>query len=225
MRLGTAAIVSDLRQRLHGTKAVVFAYKILNLKYPIQRNVDPRYTLFLGDSITQLWAVESPSFFSSNPFVNGGVGGQTSQQLRQCFRQRIIDHAPRIVHLICGINDIAENNGFVSDRQIISNISYVVRYCKARDIEVILGSITPVTEIPWNKALAVEERISRFNSKIKSLCEKGSCFFIDYFDLLTDRDGRPLPGILTDGVHLSQAAYARMEPAMLDHLERICPRS
>jgi hypothetical protein len=63
-----------------------------NLKFYQESNEDlkklndPNRVVFMGNSITQQWSVFNKDFFSNNPFVNRGIGGQTSPQMLVRFK-------------------------------------------------------------------------------------------------------------------------------------------
>src|ERR1700687_2119195 len=65
--------------------------------------------VFFGDSITDLWKLED--YFPGKPYLNRGIGGQTTPQMLVRFRQDVIDLHPKIVVILAGTNDIAGNTG------------------------------------------------------------------------------------------------------------------
>ena len=65
--------------------------------------------VFMGDSITELWSVVCPNFFSEKSYINRGIGGQTSPQMLVRFRADVIALNPSVVVLLAGANDIAQN--------------------------------------------------------------------------------------------------------------------
>ena len=68
--------------------------------------VDPRRTVFIGDSITQAWS-DQP-FIKNNPaFVGRGISGQTAPQMLVRFQPDVIALKPAVVHIMVGTNDVA----------------------------------------------------------------------------------------------------------------------
>ncbi len=74
--------------------------------------------VFMGDSITEGWGMKatatSPArgeFFPGKPYINRGISGQTTPQMLVRFRQDVILLKPKVVVLLAGTNDIAENTG------------------------------------------------------------------------------------------------------------------
>src|SRR5437879_3667910 len=49
--------------------------------------------IFFGDSITDLWKLDE--YFRDKPYINRGIGGQTTPQMLVRFRQDVIDLQPR----------------------------------------------------------------------------------------------------------------------------------
>src|ERR1700757_3158214 len=48
--------------------------------------------VFFGDSITDIWKLEN--YFPGKPYVNRGIGGETTPQMVVGFRQEVIDLYP-----------------------------------------------------------------------------------------------------------------------------------
>jgi lysophospholipase L1-like esterase len=67
--------------------------------------------VFMGDSITEGWARHFATEFPGKPYVNRGIGGQTTPQMLVRFRQDVIDLHPAAVVILAGVNDIAGNTG------------------------------------------------------------------------------------------------------------------
>src|SRR4051812_29879192 len=65
--------------------------------------------VFFGDSITDIWHLDE--YFRGKPYINRGIGGQTTPQMLVRFRQDVIDLHPKVVVVLAGTNDIAGNTG------------------------------------------------------------------------------------------------------------------
>src|SRR5580704_6898116 len=63
--------------------------------------------VFFGDSITDIWHLDE--YFPGKPYVNRGIGGQTTPQMLVRFRQDVINLQPKVVIILAGTNDIAGN--------------------------------------------------------------------------------------------------------------------
>ena len=122
------------------TKAQDFAnlnkYQSQNASLPLT-TVDQKRIVFMGDSITELWSVINPEYFSGKCYINRGIGGQTTPQMLIRFRADVIALQPTAVVILAGINDIAGNTGPSSIEMIRDNIFSMVELAKANNIQVI----------------------------------------------------------------------------------------
>jgi lysophospholipase L1-like esterase len=103
--------------------------------------------VFMGDSIFDSWdSVKHgghPEFFSENNYKNCGKSGQVTAQMLERFEQDVIAAAPQTVVFCGGTNDIAQNKGYVPNKQIMKNIKQMVRCAEKAGIEVVLCTILP----------------------------------------------------------------------------------
>ncbi|MGA2608490.1 MAG: GDSL-type esterase/lipase family protein, partial [Terriglobia bacterium] len=73
------------------------------------QRVEKGRVVFLGDSITDGWKLAQ--YFPGKPFVNRGIGGQTTPQMLVRFYPDVINLHPAAVIILAGTNDIARNTG------------------------------------------------------------------------------------------------------------------
>ena len=85
--------------------------------------------VFFGDSITDIWKLEDS--FPGKPYVNRGIGGQTTPQMLVRFRQDVIDLQPKVVVILAGTNDIAGNTGPMRNEDIEANLASFVELARA----------------------------------------------------------------------------------------------
>src|SRR5205807_3654520 len=98
--------------------------------------------IFFGDSITDLWKLDE--YFRDKPYINRGIGGQTTPQMLVRFRQDVINLQPKVVVILAGTNDIAGNSGPISNEAIEAHYSDFAELAKMRNIRLIFSSILPV---------------------------------------------------------------------------------
>ena len=166
--------------------------------------------VFLGDSITEFWALSGS--FPGKPYVNRGISGQTTPQILLRFRQDVIALKPRVVVILAGTNDIAENTGPTTLAAIEDNLASMVDLAKRNGIRVVLSSLVPALRYPWKPELAPVEKIRALNDWIKDYAAKEGLVFLDYHSAMAN-DKRGLRAELSeDGVHPNQAGYAVMAP-------------
>ena len=113
-----------------------------NLKFYQESNEDlkklndPNRVVFMGNSITQQWSVFNKDFFSNNPFVNRGIGGQTSPQMLVRFKPDVVNLNPKSVVIMAGTNDIARNSGPIAIENTAENIISMAEIATANGITV-----------------------------------------------------------------------------------------
>ena len=98
--------------------------------------------VLIGDSITESWKGYSPEFFAENPYlINKGVSGETTPQILGRFNDDVISLSPEAVIILAGINDIAQNTGYISVSEIFANIINMVEISHSNNIMSILFSV------------------------------------------------------------------------------------
>ena len=169
---------------------------------------------FMGDSITARWGRDNtghPAFFSENAFLNAGISGQTTSQMLARFDADIVQFAPLAVVICAGTNDIAQNQGYISNEDITKNIAAMCEMATRAGIKVILCSLLPANKYNWRPSVQPAGLIKDMNIKIKDLCVQNGYTFVDFWTPFADSaDG--LPAVhSSDGVHPNQACYTLME--------------
>lgn len=103
--------------------------------------------VFIGDSITENWYTFHHDFFDKNNFIARGIGGQTSITILCRFRQDVVKNNPKLAIIMCGTNDIAQNDGPMEYEDLLDNIAAMCDQAKANGIKVLLCSIPPLRQI------------------------------------------------------------------------------
>jgi len=75
--------------------------------------------VFLGDSIR---TAGSGAVLSGKPYVNRGIGGQTTPQMLVRMFPDVIDLKPAAMILLAGTNDISHNTGPETEAMVEENI-------------------------------------------------------------------------------------------------------
>lgn len=119
--------------------------------------------VFMGNSITEGWQYTCPEFFTGRPYYDRGISGQTTPQMLVRFRPDVIDLKPKVVVILAGINDIAGNTGPATLEMIEANIASMAELAKVHGIKVILSSVLPAYDFPWNPGVFPAERILALN--------------------------------------------------------------
>ena len=168
--------------------------------------------VFMGDSITELWANTDSGFFTGGR-IGRGISGQTTPQMLGRFRQDVIDLHPAVVQILAGTNDIAGNTGPMTALETQANIRSMVELAHAHGIRVILASIPPADEFPWKPGLEVAGKIVAMNAWLKDYAARSGSIYADYWSALKQPAGLGMrEGLSSDHVHPTKAGYAVMEP-------------
>ena len=187
-------------------------YKSDNKKIAMPK-ADENRVVFLGNSITEGWVREDPAFFTKNPYYGRGISGQTTPQMLIRFRQDVLDLKPKVLVISAGINDIAENSGPYDADFTLGNIISMVEIAKANKIKVVIASIHPAFEFPWNKGvLDVPNKVIRLNEQLKNYALKNKLVYLDYHTAMKDSRNGMGKELAEDGIHPTLAGYKVMAP-------------
>jgi lysophospholipase L1-like esterase len=168
--------------------------------------------VFFGDSITELWGRSWNTSFPAKPYVNRGISGQTSPQMVVRFHQDTVDLHPAVVVILAGTNDIAEKTGPMTPEATLDDFRAMLEMARANGIKMVVGSIPPADDFPWNKGLEPAPKIKAMNARLEAWCRSEGVVWVDYYTPLADANGAMKPGLSLDGVHPTPAGYAIMTP-------------
>lgn len=171
-----------------------------------------RRVVFIGDSITQGWRDSHPAFFADNGFLGRGIGGQVTAQMLVRFWGDVVALKPAAVHILAGVNDIAQNAGPYDPAATQGNLQAMTTLAQASGIKVILSTILPVAEFPWRPGLGPTAKVRAMNDWLRSYAVQRGAILADYTAVLDDGAGGMKPGLAYDGVHPTREGYAVMEP-------------
>jgi len=182
---------------------------------------EPDRVVFMGNSITEGWSNFNKDFFINNPFINRGIGGQTTPQMLIRFKPDVVNLNPKAVVILAGINDIAENTGPVTIENIAENIISMAEIAKANEIKVFICSTLPAIDFPWSPGMDPGPKVVKLNSILKNYCDSNNIPYVDYFSAMSDeKGGLKVPEYTTaeDLVHPNLAGYKVMEKIILKAL-------
>ena len=174
-----------------------------------------RRVVFIGDSITQGWRDSHPAFFADNGFLGRGIGGQVTAQMLVRFWPDVVAMKPAAVHILAGINDIAQNAGPYDLAATQANLQAMTTLAQANGIAVILGSVMPAADFPWRPGLGPVAKVRTLNAWLAAYAAERGAVLADYTRILDDGLGGMKPGLAYDGVHPTREGYAVIEPVAL----------
>jgi acyl-CoA thioesterase I len=166
--------------------------------------------VFMGDSITAGWKLNES--FPGKPYINRGISGETSPQMLVRFRQDVIDLHPKAVVILAGTNDIAGNTGPMTPEESENNLASMADLATANGIRVVLCSVLPSVDFPWNPGQQPAPKIAALNDWIKAYAAQKGFAYVDYYSAMKDDRGGLPPTLSRDGVHPLPAGYAIMQP-------------
>jgi lysophospholipase L1-like esterase len=167
--------------------------------------------VFMGNSITQGWLQDSLSFFYTKSYINRGISGQTTPQMLIRFRADVVDLEPSVVVILAGINDIAGNTGPSTIKMIVDNISSMVEIAMANEISVVLCSVLPALDFPWNPGMNPSPKVIKLNALLKDYADENKLVYLDYYTSMVDEQQGLKKEYTYDGVHPNKEGYRVME--------------
>jgi lysophospholipase L1-like esterase len=182
---------------------------------------DENRVVFMGDSITDLWDDNGyGGFFPGKPYVNRGIGGQTTPQMLIRFRPDVIALKPKVVVILAGTNDLAGNTGPSTLEAIQDNLTSMAELARANGIRVVFASLLPVSDYEKNRdgnpiiqtARRTPAQILALNEWIKTYAAKNDIVYLDYFSAMVDDKGFLKDELSRDGLHADDKGYAVMSP-------------
>jgi lysophospholipase L1-like esterase len=177
-----------------------------------QHQPDPNRVVFMGDSITDGWKLADS--FPGKPYVNRGIGGQTTPQMLVRMYPDVIDLKPAAVVLLAGTNDIARNTGPATLTQIEENFQAMTELAQTHGIKVILCSVTPVSD--YGGAVQTTHDppadILKLNAWLKDYAARTHAVYADYYSAIADEKGMLKNGFSMDGLHPNAEGYKLLAP-------------
>jgi len=171
--------------------------------------------VFFGDSITDIWHLDE--YFPGKPYINRGIGGQTTPQMLVRFRQDVIDLQPKVVVILAGTNDIAGNTGPMRLEDIEADYASMAELARAHHIRIVFSSVLPVHNYTEKSkdffAQRSPEKILELNRWLKAyVAEPADCIYLDYFSAMVDDKGLMKKDLADDGLHPNAAGFKVMAP-------------
>jgi lysophospholipase L1-like esterase len=162
--------------------------------------------VFIGDSLVQFWPGRAPA--SWRPvWVNRGILGQRSDQVRARFAQDVLALHPHSVLILAGTNDDWGRSGVLPLQATEANIAAMAGAARAAGIRVVLATAPPVSPLLWPPMLGGgERRLEAMNAWIRAYATRSGVACADFWSVMS-------PALTTDGIHPSAAGYARMSNA------------
>jgi lysophospholipase L1-like esterase len=205
---------------------------------------DPARVVFMGDSITDLWRLEES--FPGKPYMNRGIGGQTTPQMLVGMYPDVIDLKPAVMVLLAGTNDIARNTGPMTAQMIQQNIMAMTELAQRHGIKVILCSVLPVSDYPFLQQQSGQAAarpvgpgpgaprirmtdgrppadILKLNRWLNDYASRANAIYVDYFTAVADEKGWLTDAYSGDGLHPNAQGYKVMVPIVAAAIQKALP--
>ena len=168
--------------------------------------------VFFGDSITDGWKLDQ--YFPGKPYVNRGIGGQTTAQMIVRMFPDVINLKPAALIVLAGTNDIAGNNGPQTFEQITQNLEAITELAQGHKIKMILCALLPTSDYTARKQLGHRPLadIVKLDAWIKSYAARTGATYCDYYTATADGKGLLKDGFSGDGLHPNAKGYELMAP-------------
>lgn len=146
--------------------------------------------------------------------MNHGVNGERSDQIRGRFERDVIDHSPRAVVIIAGVNDIYQGR---EPQHVIEQLAAMYERAGRTGIAVVAGSI-----VPFNTATTEQDTGVRVvNGWIREFATTSAhVTFVDTRAAVAAADNADRLFESPDDLHPSAAGYRRMAHAIEPALRR-----
>ena len=176
--------------------------------------------VFMGNSITELWAAYHPTFFSGHNYCGRGIGGQTSAQMLARFTSDVVNLRPKAVVIMAGTNDVAHNAYWVEPDKVVDNIVSMCQLARANGIVPLISSIPPCAAFVWNPEIKdAAQTIIDINKRLREYADANGIVYVDYHSALTDDQGGFPEKFSADGCHPNPDTYFIMEELVLKAID------
>ncbi len=193
---------SEAEKSYYDIKCESFGVQNANLSYG--------QIVFVGDSITDLYKLDS--YYSDLPLAvyNRGIGGDTTEGVLRRLDVSVFDIEPSCVVLMIGTNDV---DGGVENSKIAENYREIVGkiYRELPSVELYCVSVIPQNEVlETYTTLNIEEnteKILLLNEEIKKISTEYGAIYVDLFSRLADSENKLIKEYSDDGLHLNSAGF------------------
>ena len=205
-------------------------YRMVEAWQTLNQTCRKGQTLFTGSSLMEMFPVEQfareegPDF----PIVyNRGVGGFTTHDMLLCLDEMVISLQPRRVFINIGTNDLSDPS--VTIDALISRYEDILTRITAEvpSAEIVMMAYYPInadaaTDEGMKACLRIRtnERIREANMAVQALAERLGHRFIDVNAPLTDEQGRLKAEYTIEGMHIYEAGYRAIWPAVREEILR-----
>ncbi len=186
-------------------------------------------TVFTGSSLMEMFPVEQFSREEGAHFpivYNRGVGGFTTHDMLLCLDEMVISLQPSRIFINIGTNDLSDASVTIPD--LITRYADILGRIKAAvpGVEITLMAYYPINYDAADEGMKAclrirtNERIREANAAVQALAERLGHRFIDVNAPLMDDQGRLRADYTIEGMHIFEAGYRAIWPAVKKEILR-----
>ncbi len=196
-------------------------YQEVNAEVGLPREGEKR-VVFYGSSSVDGWNLATA--FPGKPFLNRGIGGETTREMVARFRQDVLKLKPYAVILFYGsCNDFWPGN-HMPPAETKSNTIKMARMAEKAGIKVAIGAISPTNDyIPGKDIVSSHpiEQVQALNAWMKAYCDAHNYVFVDFYTPVADEHGKLKAEYTRDGMHCNAAGYEQWNPEVVKALKQM----
>jgi lysophospholipase L1-like esterase len=190
---------------------------------------EPRETklVFLGDSITMMWAKHGKyengteiwdKYYQPYNAANFGISGDKTETIlwRLTAGENLKGMSPKVIVLLIGVNNLIQKD---SAEDTAAGIKTIVKYLRkiTPDTKIMLLGIFPA----WSAKHPIRAKIIAVNKSIKSLNDGKNVFFLDIGHVFLEKDGSISKKVLRDTLHPGVEGFRRWAKAIQPLLKKL----
>ncbi|ULG71296.1 SGNH/GDSL hydrolase family protein [Macrococcus brunensis] len=186
---------------------------------------DPVGAVFIGDSITAYWDIDS--YFrhtEGKRLINRGVSDDYSMYCRRRFEADALQLNPELIILSVGVNNTKEasDSEKAADiiQQVVSDIRAMVEESKNRGINIVITSVTSINRPHTDFQGIRQDAIIEINRRLIELATVENIHFLNYYDVMTI-DDKLNPELTIDGLHPHVKGYDKMAEVLTKQIKSI----
>lgn len=185
--------------------------------------------VLFGDSRIETW---HPDPYSDKyTFINAGVTGETTTEMRRRFERDVIALKPDYVLMQAGVNDLTASvtKGIEEPDQLVSamhrNLEYFIKTLESQGIDVIVTSILPAKHLNFKRKIFWHDRlndeINLANERLKSVTESLDANWLDLNPQFLDESGDPVNALYFDTLHINWDGYDVLNSRVKDYIDNL----
>ena len=226
-----AAVCFVLLSDLKKTYTEYRHFRALPIGTSIATTADPteNSVVLFGDSRIETWY---PFPYSDKyTFINAGVTGETTSEMRRRFERDVIRLQPDFVLIQAGVNDLtaAVTKGIVQPQLLVDtmhhNLRFFIESLEAQNIDVIVTSILPAKHLNfvrrqfWHDTLTAQ--VQDANNKLKEATISLGADWLDLDPLYLDKSGDPRNRLFADTLHINHRGYKLLNKHFKEYIDNL----